>query len=91
MLDDPCAPDPGVMTAAEPEVSCPRRDRPWVLAATILGSSLAFITGSVVNVALPAIQSALGASTADMQWVINSYLLFLGALILVGGAPRKSR
>jgi len=86
MLDDPCAPDSGVMTAPDPEAPCPRRDRPWVLAATILGSSLAFITGSVVNVALPAIQSAFGASAADMQWVINSYLLFLGALILVGGA-----
>ena len=54
MLDDPCAPDPGVMTAAEPEMSCPRRDRPWVLTSTILGSSLVFITGSVVHVALPA-------------------------------------
>jgi EmrB/QacA subfamily drug resistance transporter len=80
----PC--DEGVIEAGEESVPCPKPDRPWVLAATILGSSLAFITGSVVNVALPAIQSALGASAADMQWVVNGYLLFLGALILVGGA-----
>jgi EmrB/QacA subfamily drug resistance transporter len=80
----PC--DEGVIEAGEESVSCPKPDRPWVLAATILGSSLAFITGSVVNVALPAIQSALSASAADMQWVVNGYLLFLGALILVGGA-----
>jgi EmrB/QacA subfamily drug resistance transporter len=80
----PC--DDGVIEAGEEAVPCPKPDRPWVLAATILGSSLAFITGSVVNVALPAIQTALGASAADMQWVINGYLLFLGALILVGGA-----
>ncbi|MDE1181667.1 MFS transporter [Paraburkholderia sp.] len=56
------------------------------LAATILGSSMAFIDGSVVNVALPAIQTELGASVAAMQWVVNAYLLFLGALVLVGGS-----
>jgi EmrB/QacA subfamily drug resistance transporter len=57
-----------------------------VLAATILGSSLAFIDSTVVNVALPAIQSELAVSVAAVQWVINAYLLLLGALILVGGA-----
>ncbi|MGF6373248.1 EmrB/QacA subfamily drug resistance transporter [Paraburkholderia sp. RAU6.4a] len=56
------------------------------LAATIGGSSMAFIDGSVVNVALPAIQSELGASVAAMQWVVNAYLLFLGSLVLVGGS-----
>ena len=76
--------DEGIETRAD--AVCRERARPWVLAATILGSSLAFITGSVVNVALPAIQGAFDASAADMQWVINGYLLFLGALILVGGA-----
>jgi EmrB/QacA subfamily drug resistance transporter len=87
MIDGQKAPcDEGVIDAAGRAAPCPPRDRPWVLAATILGSSLAFITGSVVNVALPAIQEALGASAADMQWVVNGYLLFLGALILVGGA-----
>ena len=58
------------------------------LAATILGSSLAFIDGSVVNVALPAIERDLassGASGASIGWLINAYLLTLGALVLVGG------
>ena len=63
----------------------PARKR-LVLAATVLGSSLAFIDGSVVNVALPAIQGALHADTAQMQWIINAYLLMLGALVLIGGA-----
>jgi EmrB/QacA subfamily drug resistance transporter len=57
-----------------------------VLAATILGSSMAFIDGTVVNVALPALQSNLHATVVDVQWVIESYGLFLSALILVGGA-----
>lgn len=56
------------------------------MAATILGSSLAFIDGSVVNVALPAIQANLAASLGGAQWVVTAYLLMLGALILVGGA-----
>jgi len=60
--------------------------RTRVLAATILGSSLAFIDGSVVNVALPAIQGGLQAGTAAMQWVVDAYLLPLGALVLLGGA-----
>jgi EmrB/QacA subfamily drug resistance transporter len=64
----------------------PCRHKRLALAATILGSSMAFIDGSVVNVALPAIQSELGASVAAMQWVVNAYLLLLGSLVLVGGA-----
>ena len=55
------------------------------LAATILGSSLAFIDGSVVNVALPAIAGDLGASSAQLSWTINAYLLPFGALMLLGG------
>jgi EmrB/QacA subfamily drug resistance transporter len=58
---------------------------PWILAATILGSSMAFIDGTVVNVALPALQSALRATLSDVQWVVESYALFLAALILIGG------
>lgn len=58
----------------------------WVLVATILGSSMAFIDATIVNVALPAIQNALHASISQMQWVIEAYALFLGALLLVGGA-----
>jgi EmrB/QacA subfamily drug resistance transporter len=57
-----------------------------VLAATILGSSMAFIDGTVVNVALPALQNALHASIADVQWVVESYALMLAALLLVGGS-----
>ncbi|HVY07660.1 MAG TPA: MFS transporter [Burkholderiales bacterium] len=58
----------------------------WVLAATIIGSSMAFIDGTIVNVALPAIQRDLGATASDMQWVIESYALFLASLLLFGGA-----
>ena len=58
----------------------------WVLAATILASSLAFIDGSVVNVALPAIGRSYGADAASLQWTINAYLLPLSALLLLGGA-----
>ena len=58
----------------------------WILAATILGSSMAFIDGTVVNVALPALQSALHATLADVQWVVESYALFLAALLLIGGS-----
>ena len=57
-----------------------------VLAATILGSSMAFIDGTVVNVALPALQNALHASITDVQWVVESYALLLAALLLVGGS-----
>ena len=57
-----------------------------VLAATILGSSMAFIDGSVVNIALPALQATMGATIADVQWVVEAYTLFLGSLMLTGGA-----
>lgn len=58
----------------------------WVLVATILGSSMAFIDGTVVNVALPVLQVELHASAANAQWVVEAYALFLAALILVGGS-----
>ena len=58
----------------------------WILTATILGSSMAFIDSTVVNVALPAIQSSFHATVVDVQWVVESYGLLLGALILVGGS-----
>ena len=60
--------------------------RRWTLVATILGSSLTFIDGTVVNVALPALQADLHATIIDVQWVIEAYALFLGSLILVGGS-----
>jgi EmrB/QacA subfamily drug resistance transporter len=80
----PC--DAGVIAAGAATQACAERSKPWVLAATILGSSLAFIDATVITVALPAIQSDLAASAAAAQWVVNAYLLLLGALILVGGA-----
>ena len=58
----------------------------WVLASTVLGSGVAFLDATIVNVALPRIQTGLGASLSDLQWVLDAYLLTLGALILVGGA-----
>lgn len=58
----------------------------WVLATCILASSLAFVDSSVTNVALPAIGRSLSAGGADLQWVINAYLLPLSALLLLGGA-----
>src|SRR5438270_7184589 len=58
----------------------------WIIAATILGSSMAFIDGTVVNVALPALQSSLGATIAEVQWVVEAYALLLAALLLTGGA-----
>src|SRR5439155_6810694 len=78
--------DAGVIRAAPCVSPCAPRTAPWILAATILGSSMAFIDGTVVNVALPALQRDLDASLVDVQWVIEAYSLFLAALLLVGGA-----
>ena len=60
--------------------------RRWTLVSAVLGSSMAFMDGTVVNVALPAIQRSLDASGAQAQWIIEAYALFLAALLLVGGA-----
>lgn len=75
-----------IRAAAPEEPACPRHLRRWVLATSIIGSSMAFIDGSVVNVALPALQSGLDAPMSSIQWVVNAYMLMLGALILVGGS-----
>jgi EmrB/QacA subfamily drug resistance transporter len=81
----PC--DQGLVLAGTPAaLGCAERARPWVLATAILSSSLAFIDGSVVNVALPAVQADLGTSVRGAQWIVNAYMLTLSALILVGGA-----
>ena len=69
-LDRACAPEQGK----------------WVLLATILGSAMAFIDGTVVNVALPVLQTELNATVAQVQWVVEAYTLMLAALILAGGA-----
>ncbi len=58
----------------------------WVLVATILASSLAFVDSSVVDVALPAIARSFSAEASDLQWIINAYLLPLSSLLLLGGA-----
>src|SRR6266481_2480929 len=68
------------------DAPCLEKAGTWVLAATILGSSMAFIDSTVVNVALPSIQTELKASAIDLLWVVESYGLFLSALILVGGS-----
>jgi len=65
---------------------CPPASRKFVLAAAILASSMGFIDGSVVSVAMAAIRADLGASLIDAQWISNAYALTLSALILVGGA-----
>jgi len=83
-MKQPC--DEAVIRAGPSGDPCARKSQPWVLAATILGSSMAFIDSTVVNVALPALQSSLHATIVDVQWVVESYGLFLSALILVGGA-----
>ena len=58
----------------------------WVVAAAVLGSGVAFLDGTVVNAALPAISRDLHAGLADLQWVVTAYLLTLGALLVVGGS-----
>ena len=71
---------------AAPAAPCTPAQKRWVLVVAVLGSSLAFIDGTVVNVALPAIQRDLGASVSQAQWVVEAYALLLAALMLVGGA-----
>lgn len=80
----PC--DEGVLLASGATSPRVEAAEPWILAATILGSSMSFIDGTVVNVALPALQQKLNATALDMQWVVESYALFLAALLLVGGS-----
>ncbi|MGE7137826.1 DHA2 family efflux MFS transporter permease subunit [Luteibacter sp. NPDC031894] len=66
-------------------VTCSESARRWTLVAAIVGSGMAFVDGTIVNVALPAIQQSLDATTADAQWVMEAYALLLSALLLVGG------
>ncbi|HEY3102952.1 MAG TPA: MFS transporter [Pyrinomonadaceae bacterium] len=85
LLKPPC--DEAVITTRKPATTkCGKAQRRWTLAATILGSSMAFIDGTVVNVALPALQTNLNATVTDVQWVIEAYTLFLAALLLLGGS-----
>ena len=84
VLQEPC--DENIIRSAPQTAACSKACGRWILAATILASSMAFIDGTVVNVALPALQTNLNATAADVQWVIESYALFLSALLLVGGS-----
>jgi EmrB/QacA subfamily drug resistance transporter len=61
-------------------------DARWILAATILGSSMDFIDGTVVNIALPSLQHSFGATGTQVQWVVEDYALFLASLLLAGGS-----
>src|ERR671936_1134072 len=80
----PC--DEAVISSKETAAPCGKSAGRWVLAATILGTSMAFIDGTVVNVALPALQRSLNATVLDVQWVVEAYSLPLAALLLVGGS-----
>lgn len=80
----PC--DEARAAAREQTFPCPQRDKPWVLVTAILGSSLGFIEGSVVNLALPALQSEFATTSTGVQWVVNAYLLMLGSFMLIGGS-----
>jgi EmrB/QacA subfamily drug resistance transporter len=83
-MKPPC--DEAAIRSANADVSSVEQGAPWVLVATILASGMAFIDSTVVNIALPALQASLQASVVGVQWVVESYGLFLGALILVGGS-----
>src|SRR5580658_2024826 len=84
LMKPPC--DEAAITSRVATSPCSQATGTWVLAATILASSMAFIDSTVVNVALPALQSSFGANVVDVQWVVEAYGLTLAALILVGGS-----
>src|SRR6266508_2046444 len=83
-IREPC--DASIIRSAPATAPCSKSSGPWVLAATTLASSMAFIEGTVVNVALPALQTNLNATIVDVQWVIEAYSLLLAAFLLVGGS-----
>src|SRR5882672_5349310 len=84
VVRDPC--DEGVLLSRTNVTACSKTAGRWILAATILASSMAFIDGTVVNVALPYLQKNLNATVIGVQWVVEAYSLFLSALVLVGGS-----
>src|SRR3981081_3707488 len=83
-VQPPC--DEAIIRSGATAMPCPKSSERWILAATILGSSMAFVDGTVVNVALPALQANLNATVVDVQWVVEAYSLLLTALLLVGGS-----
>ncbi|MGC2352424.1 MAG: hypothetical protein WA496_03415, partial [Candidatus Udaeobacter sp.] len=84
LVQEPC--DENVIRSAPETAPCAKSRGPWILAATILATSMAFIDGTAVNVALPALQANLNATAVDVQWVIEAYSLLLSALLLLGGS-----
>lgn len=80
----PC--DEGVVLGVSARPAYSKRIERWTLIATIIASSMAFIDGTVVNVALPVLQQDLDASVTDVQWIVEAFTLFLSSLMLVGGA-----
>ncbi|HEX9629797.1 MAG TPA: MFS transporter, partial [Pyrinomonadaceae bacterium] len=84
VIKDPC--DEAVILSRKSSAPCAKGQERWILAATILASSMAFIDGTVVNVALPSLQQSLQATAIGVQWVVEAYSLFLSALLLVGGS-----
>ena len=83
VIINPC--DEGIIRSRDSAAPCTKAQARWILAATIIASSMAFIDGTVVNVALPALQKHLQATAIGVQWVVEAYALFLSALLLVGG------
>jgi EmrB/QacA subfamily drug resistance transporter len=83
-IQEPC--NESIILARPATASSSKSRGHWVLVATTLASSMAFIDGTVVNVALPALQAQLNATVVDVQWVIEAYSLLLSALLLVGGS-----
>jgi EmrB/QacA subfamily drug resistance transporter len=75
-----------VAPAAADEIAFDSTRGHWVLTIAVLGSGIAFLDGTVVNVALPAIGRGLDAGTSELQWMLNGYLLTLASLILLGGS-----
>src|SRR5207248_6659361 len=84
VVQEPC--DENIIRSRPASALCSKSAGRWILTATTLASSMAFIDGTVVNVALPALQAQLNASMIDVQWVIEAYSLLLAALLLVGGS-----
>jgi MFS family permease len=82
-VGQPC--DEGVIRCTRGAAPCQPSSRPWVIAAASLGSGMAFLDSTVMNVALPAVQMNLEVSAREVQWVLGAFAVVLGALLLIGG------
>jgi MFS family permease len=80
----PC--DAGVIRSTRSSTPCQTSSQPWVVAAASLGSGMAFLDSTVMNVALPAVQTDLNVSASGVQWVFGAFALVLAAFLLVGGS-----